>query len=68
MPSGDFVAVALRGRLGNQLFGFATGYACARRTASRLLFHDWRRVGAEDCELAELHAYAEIVFLRRAKT
>jgi hypothetical protein len=49
----DFVVVELQGRLGNQLFQFASGYAVARRRDARLLFSA-RRVPAVDLLLPEL--------------
>jgi len=38
----NLVIVKLGGRLGNQLFSWAAGYACARRNNSQLLFYDPR--------------------------
>lgn len=49
----DFVIVELQGRLGNQLFQFASGYAVAHRHDARLLFSA-QRVPAADLLLPEL--------------
>jgi hypothetical protein len=38
-PRGRYVVAELHGRLGNQLFQFASGYGIARRRDARLLFH-----------------------------
>ena len=44
----------LWGRIGNQLFIFAAGHACARRTDGRLLFYDWANTGTASYQLAEV--------------
>jgi hypothetical protein len=43
----------LHGRLGNQLFSFATGYACAQRSGSPLLFYDAAHSGTGSYEFYE---------------
>jgi hypothetical protein len=48
------VIARLWGRLGNQLFIFAAGYACARRTNGRLLFYDWANTGSASYQLADV--------------
>lgn len=53
VPTGDYVVVELQGRLGNQLFQFASGHGIARRRAARLRFAAWR-VPTADLRLPEL--------------
>ena len=48
-----YVVVELQGRLGNQLFQFASGYAVARSHDTRLLFFP-HRVPHDDLLLPEL--------------
>lgn len=40
--TGDYVVVELQGRLGNQLFQFASGYGVAQHAGARLYFTSWR--------------------------
>ena len=58
--AGDYVVVELQGRLGNQLFQFASGYGIARRRNAWLRFSS-RRVAGDDLRLPELGgaAYCE---------
>jgi hypothetical protein len=46
--------MALHGRLGNQLFSFATGLACARRADAALRFYDIQHIGAAAYPLGDL--------------
>ena len=52
MGGDNSLIMALHGRLGNQLFSFATGHACARRTCSRLSFYDIQHAGASSYPLS----------------
>lgn len=50
----DPIIVELRGRLGNQLFAFAAGYALTRRLDCPLLFSSRRLKPADDLDLPQL--------------
>ena len=58
MSKEPYVEIVLNGGLGNQLFGWATGFAASKRTGYKLRINDSGLVG-RDCELSKFDIEVE---------